>query len=91
MEHLKEIGNLPAAGEWGYVMSKWTKMQRSFNLLSKVYGNIVCPLLDNSSYWTSSDHNAKNARYVHTDNGMGHTTKTTASKVRAFTILTEPI
>jgi hypothetical protein len=82
---------LPAAGEWGYVMSKWTKMQRSFNLLSKVYGNIVCPLLDNSSYWTSSDHNAKNARYVHTDNGMGHTTKTTASKVRAFTILTEPI
>lgn len=78
---------LPAAGEWGYITSKWNILQKSLSLLNKNYNNIAHPLADNASYWTSSEHNAKNARYVHTDNGMDHTTKTTANRVRSFMIL----
>ena len=82
---------LPAAGEWGYIMSKWNIIQQGISLVNKVYDNVAKPLSDNASYWTSTDHNAKNARYVHTNNGMGHTTKTTAFNVRAFTIIKETI
>lgn len=80
---------LPGAGELGYMMSKWDIIRNSFTSLNDKYGNICKQLEDNSSYWTSSEHNAKNTRYVHTDNGMGHTTKTTSCKVRAFTVVTE--
>lgn len=82
---------LPAAGEWGYVMSKWDVIRKSITLLNKVYGNIAAQLTDNTSYWTSSQHNAKNNRYVHTDNGMGHTTKTTGMKIKACAIIKEPL
>lgn len=78
---------LPTAGEWGYITSKWDILQKSINMLNKNYGNIAAPLIDNASYWTCTEHNAKNNRYVHTNNGMGHTTKTTAMHVRAVTIL----
>lgn len=80
---------LPSAGEWGYVTSKWDKIRNSFNIINEAYGNISIAPLDNSSYWTSTDHNAKNARYVHTNNGMGHTTKTTAQRARAMLIIKE--
>ena len=82
---------LPAAGEWGYIMSKWNVIKKSITLLNKVYGNIAAQLTDNTSYWTSSQHNAKNNRYVHTDNGMGHTTKTTSMKIKACAIMKEPL
>jgi hypothetical protein len=82
---------LPGAGEWGYVMSKWDLIQASITKLNGIYGNNYTLLANNASYWTSSEHNAKNNRYVHTDNGMGHTTKTTASHVRAFCIIDEPL
>lgn len=78
---------LPTAGEWGYITSKWDILQKSISMLNKNYGNIAAPLLDNASYWTCTEHNAKNNRYVHTDNGMGHTTKTTVMHIRAVTIL----
>ena len=78
---------LPTAGEWGYITSKWNKFQKSIKMLNKNYGNIAAPLIDNASYWTCTEHNAKNNRYVHTNNGMGHTTKTTAMHIRAVTIL----
>lgn len=82
---------LPAAGEWGYIMSKWNAIRKSITLLNKVYGNIAAQLVDNASYWTSSQHNTKNNRYVHTDNGMGHTTKTTVMKIKACAIIKEPL
>lgn len=82
---------LPAAGEWGYIMSKWNVIRKSITLLNKVYKNIAAQLADNTSYWTSSQHNAKNNRYVHTDNGMGHTTKTTGMRIKACAIMKEPL
>lgn len=78
---------LPAAGEWGYVMSKWDIIRDSISTLNAAYGNIYKQLEDNSSYWTSTEHNTQNIRYVHTDNGMGHVAKTSTNKVRAFTII----
>lgn len=80
---------LPGAGEWGYVMSKWDIIRNAFTLLNNVYGGIFKQLEDNASYWTSSEHNTQNIRYVHTDNGMGHMAKTTTGKVRAFTIISD--
>ena len=78
---------LPASGEWGYVMSKWDIIRKSISMLNANYGNIYKQLEDNASYWTTSEHNSNNVRYVHTDNGMGHMAKTSAAKVRAFTII----
>ena len=60
-------------------------------MLNKIYGNQYLPLTENASYWTCTEHNGKNTRYVHTSNGMGHTTKTTSIKVRAFLILKEQL
>ena len=80
---------LPGAGEWGYVMSRWNIIQKTFAFLNATYNNIFKPLEDNSSYWTSTEHNTQNFRYVHTDNGLGHMAKTGTGKVRAFTIISE--
>lgn len=78
---------LPGAGELGYMMSKWDIIRNSFTLLNNYCGDICKQLEDNSSYWTSSEHNKANNRYVHTNNGMGHIAKTSNCKVRAFTII----
>ena len=75
---------LPSAGEWGYVMSKWDSIQEAFEVLNTTHNNTFKALEDNSSYWTSTEHNSANVRYVHTNNGMGHMAKTTTGKVRAF-------
>jgi hypothetical protein len=75
---------LPSAGEWGYVMSKWNNIQEAFNVLNEAHNNIFKTIENNTSYWTSTEHNSANVRYVHTDNGMGHMAKTTTGKVRAF-------
>ena len=72
-------------------MSKWNKIQDSITMLKKVYGDVAMSLIDNASYWTCTEHNAKNNRYVHTSNGMGHTTKTTSMHIRAVTILKEEL
>jgi hypothetical protein len=82
---------MPAAGEWGYIMSKWDKIQDSITMLNKIYGDVAMSLIDNASYWTCTEHNAKNNRYVHTNNGMGHTTKTSSMHIRAVTILKEDL
>lgn len=75
---------LPAAGEWGYITSKWDQINNAITMLNKNYGEQFTTVKNNSSYWTSSEYSGKNARYVHTDNGMGHTLKTGTNKVRAF-------
>ena len=80
---------LPSTGEWGYVMSKWNDIQDAFTVLNNLYDNSFKPLEDNSSYWTSTEHNSANVRYIHTNNGVGHMAKTTTGKVRAFLKITE--
>lgn len=82
---------LPAAGEWGYITSKWDMLQNAITMLNNIYGDVAMPLADNASYWTCTEHNAKNNRYVHTNNGMGHTTKTSSMRIRAITIIKEDL
>lgn len=81
---------LPAAGEWGYITSKWDIIQNSLDRIISNYGNAML-LADNASYWTSSEHSGKNTRYVHTNNGMGHMTKTSGARVRAMMIVKKPL
>jgi hypothetical protein len=81
---------LPSAGEWGYVTSKWDIIQNSLDRIIVNYSNCML-LADNASYWTSSEHSGKNTRYVHTNNGMGHMTKTSTARVRSMTIIKKPL
>lgn len=76
---------LPAAGEIGYLMVFWTEMNNVLSKIAQEYGSdSASVVLDNAAIWTSSEFQAKNARYVHTSNGLGYSDKVTKYSVRAF-------
>ena len=76
---------LPSAGELGYLMAFWNEVQDCFNTIKNVYGEeyAVNPL-DGDALWTSTENQAKNARYVETNNGLGYTDKNANYRIRAF-------
>lgn len=77
---------LPACGELGYVMAKWNTIQSSLDVINNVFGaGSAIKVGDNDGYWASTENATKNARYVHTGNGVGYSNKDTTYKVRAFT------
>ena len=76
---------LPAAGEIGYLMVFWTEMNNVLSKIAQEYGSdSASVVLDNAAIWTSSEFQAKNARYIHTSNGLGYSDKVTKYSVRAF-------
>lgn len=76
---------LPSCGELSYVMAKWSTIQNSLDLINTVFGsNYANRVGDNDGYWCSTENATKNARYVHTGNGVGYSNKDTTYKVRAF-------
>lgn len=76
---------LPSAGELGYLMVFWDEVQRCFDVIRQYYGeeSAVNPL-NGDGLWTSTENQAKNARYVETNNGLGYSDKTTNYRIRAF-------
>lgn len=76
---------LPACGELGYAMAKWTDIQDAVNKINEVYGdNTAVQLEEENGYWTSTENATKNTRYVHMSNGVGYSNKDTNYSVRAF-------
>ena len=75
---------LPACGELGYAMAKWSEIQESVNTVNSIYGNVAVQLEEENGYWTSTENATKNARYVHMSNGVGYSNKDTNYSVRAF-------
>ena len=63
----------------------WDEVQRCFDVIRQYYGeeSAVNPL-NGDALWTSTENQAKNARYVETNNGLGYSDKTTSYRVRAF-------
>lgn len=77
---------LPAIGELGYMVTKFSKIQKSLIAIINVFGFDKCCLLNNNSYyWSSTQHSKHHARSVKTSNGrVGTDTKETSMFVRAF-------
>ena len=76
---------LPACGELCYIMAKWSIINNSLRELNNYYNTTISvPLVDENGYWTSTENAAKNARYVHMNNGVGYSNKDTKYSVRAF-------
>ena len=76
---------LPAMGEIGYLMPKWSEILGTISMINELYGNIASIIVDGDCYWSSTEYSGVNMRYVHTSNGAGHSDKSTAAYyVRAF-------
>ena len=74
---------LPSAGELGYIMSRWSDINGSIDILNSIYGNAY-RLVDANGYWTSTENATKNQRYVHMSNGVGYSNKDTMYSTVAF-------
>ncbi len=78
---------LPAMGEIGYIMARWSNILDAISTINAMYGNVASGIINGDCFWSSTEHNSANLRYVHTANGAGHSAKTTSYYVRAFTIV----
>ena len=76
---------LPACGELGYIMPKYSKIKQTIETLVSAYGSSVVVQFDNYHYWSSSECGSYNARHVYTTNSiLGDYDKTNEYCVRAF-------
>lgn len=56
---------LPACGEFGYVMTRFNKINNSIQKIINTYGDSDNALLDNTgNYWISSEYGGSHARYI---------------------------
>ena len=70
---------LPACGELGYIMPRFNEINTA---LSKVRG---VQLGDNLFYWSSTEHDSGNVRFLYTNYGLiNASTKNNSNYVRAF-------
>ena len=62
---------LPACGEMGYVINRISAINTTINKVLSVYSSVVAVAVHNSYvYWSSSEYNASNARYLHAYHGF---------------------
>lgn len=79
---------LPAMGEIGYIMPKWSEILGTISMINSMFGDVASPIVDGDCLWSSTEYSGVNLRYVHTSNGAGHSAKATALYyVRAFIII----
>lgn len=75
---------VPGMGELGYLLPRWNEILGAISSVNEVFGNVAVPVVDGDCYWSSSENASRNARYLHTSNGVGYSDKTMNYFVRAF-------
>lgn len=79
---------LPAAGELGYVCARRKRINETITTLQSHLNISLCQLGTYYSYWSSSKHNYRYARYINFNTGdNGYSDRNNSSSVRPFTRL----
>ena len=77
---------LPAAGELGYVINRINAINETINKVKSIYSSVVAVAVHTSGfYWSSSEYDAFNVRFLNTGPGAVYTSlKNDYNYVRAF-------
>ena len=77
---------LPACGEMGYVINRISAINTTINKVLSVYSSVVAVVMHTSGYyWSSSEKDADNTRYLGTNIGyVGGYNRNYSNHVRAF-------
>lgn len=77
---------LPACGELGYMMNRFSAINTTINKVLSVYSSVVAVAMHtNDYYWSSSEYGAGYARSLYTSSGSVYrNSKSSLSYVRAF-------